>query len=80
MTLAGDQIGEAALPDDAVEDLEAGVLVETVEGGGSVSDPLELDGAPVAAEEAAVMEGRADQGASPEVVLADGADDEEGTP
>ncbi len=54
--LAGDQIGEAALPDDEVEDLEAGMIAATTEAS-AIADPLELEGAPMAAEEAAVFEG-----------------------
>ena len=57
--LAGDQLGEAALPDDEVEDLEAGIVASTTEAS-DIADPLELEGAPMAAEEAAVFEGAAE--------------------
>ena len=53
--LPGDQLGEAALPDDEVEDLEAGIVATTTEAS-DIADPLELEGAPIPAEEAAVLE------------------------
>jgi len=54
--LAGDQLGEAALPDDEVEDLEAGMVATTTEAS-DIADAIELEGAPMAAEEAAVLGG-----------------------
>ena len=47
---------EAVLPDDEVEDLEAGMIATTTEAS-DIADPLELEGAPMAAEEAAVFGG-----------------------
>jgi N utilization substance protein A len=63
--LPGDQLAEAALPDDEVEDLEAGVVAATTEASG-IADPIELEGAPMAAEEAAVFEGTAEPVAVPD--------------
>jgi hypothetical protein len=57
--LPGDQLAEAALPDDEVEDLEAGMIATTTEAS-PIEDPLELEGAPMAAEEAAVFGGPAE--------------------
>ena len=54
--LPGDQLGEAVLPDDEVEDLEAGMIATTMEAS-DISDAIELEGAPMAAEEAAVFGG-----------------------
>ncbi len=69
--LPGDQLAEAALPDDEVEDLEAGMVATTTEAS-DISDAIELEGAPMAAEEAAVFEG----GAEP-VAVADEAFEED---
>jgi N utilization substance protein A len=57
--LPGDQLAEAALPDDEVEDLEAGMVATTTEAS-DIADAIELEGAPMAAEEAAVFEGTAE--------------------
>jgi N utilization substance protein A len=57
--LAGDQHGEAALPDDEVETLEAGMVAQTTEAT-AYDDAVELEGAPIPAEEAAVLEGGAE--------------------
>jgi hypothetical protein len=65
--LPGDQMAESAMPDDEVEDLQAGMVATTIEAS-DISDAIELEGAPMAAEEAAVLEGAAEPVAVPDEV------------
>ena len=68
-----DQIGEAVDPDDDVELLEAGVIQEVTEAT-DFEDPLELEGADLPAEEAAVFEHVIDPLSGPDDVIEDDLD------